>query len=98
MPRLSFTPNLERHLACPSARVPGDTVIAVLTAAFRDNPRLRGYLLDDQGRLRKHVNIFVNNEPVTDRDFLTDRVADGDEVFVFQALSGGAADLEISGG
>jgi sulfur carrier protein ThiS len=89
MPRLSFTPNLERHLACPSARLPGDTVIAVLTAAFKGNPRLRGYLLDDQGRLRKHVNIFVNNEPVTDRDFLTDRVAEGDEVFVFQALSGG---------
>jgi sulfur carrier protein ThiS len=98
MPRLSFTPNLERHLACPSARLPGDTVIAVLTAAFEGNPRLRGYLLDDQGRLRKHVNIFVNNEPVTDRDFLTDRVTDGDEVFVFQALSGGATDSQIGGG
>lgn len=89
MPRLSFTPHLERHLACPAMEAAGTTVMEVLAAAFAENPRLRSYLLDDQGRLRKHVNVFINAEPVTDREFLSDPVAAADEVFVFQALSGG---------
>lgn len=92
MPRLAFTPNLRRHLACPEMDVAGDTVMAVLAAAFATNPRLKSYLLDDQGRLRRHVNVFVNSAPVIDRDYLSDPVAPRDEVFVFQALSGGKGD------
>ncbi len=89
MVRVSFTPNLARHVACPPQRVGGSTVRAALDAVFRGNPQLRSYVLDDQGRLRKHVNIFLNDESVRDRDGLSDAVAPGDEVFVFQALSGG---------
>jgi molybdopterin converting factor small subunit len=89
MARISFTGHLTRHLACPDADAPGATVAEVLEAVFADNPRLRGYLLDDQGRVRKHVNIFINDEAIADRDGLSDPVAEGDEIFVFQALSGG---------
>ncbi|MBT8472551.1 MAG: MoaD/ThiS family protein, partial [Marinicaulis sp.] len=38
---------------------------------------------------RKHVNIFINDEMVSDRVKLSDAVAPDDEIFVFQALSGG---------
>jgi molybdopterin converting factor small subunit len=89
MPRVSFTNNLQRHLDCPETRVPGDTVRAILNATFEQNPKLRSYLLDDQGGLRQHVNIFVNNEAVRDRSGLTDPVRQTDEIFVMQALSGG---------
>ncbi len=89
MPRVSFTGNLRRHLACPPAMVEGATVRAALDAVFTDNPRLRSYVLDDQGRLRQHVNVFVNDRPVADRTGLADAVGAGDEVFVLQALSGG---------
>lgn len=89
MARVSFTKNLERHLACPSVEVSGETVRTVLDAVFETNPPLRSYLLDDQGGLRQHVNIFVNETAVRDRRGLTDPVADGDHVFVMQALSGG---------
>jgi len=84
-----FTSNLDRHLSCPLARVTGATVDEALKEVFAHNPRLRSYLLDDQGRLRKHVNVFVNNSLVQDREGLSDPVCDNDEVFVFQALSGG---------
>jgi sulfur carrier protein ThiS len=57
--------------------------------AFATEPKLRGYVLDDQGRLRQHVTIFVNGEMLRDRARQTDRVTDADEIFVFQALSGG---------
>ena len=67
MPRISFTSNLKRHLACPTAEVTGATVADALAQVFADNPRLRSYLLDDQGHLRKHVVIYVNQQPVRDR-------------------------------
>jgi len=87
--QVSFTDNLQRHLSCPTEDVRGDTVSAVLDGVFRTNPKLRSYLLDDQGRLRQHVAVFVNDRPVCDRERLSDRVGGADEVFVFQALSGG---------
>ena len=89
MGRISFTENLRRHVACPPATADGDSVRKVLDDVFRSNPQLRSYLLDDQGRLRKHVNVFVNSRAVTDRVGLSDPVGADDEVFVFQALSGG---------
>ncbi len=89
MARVSFTANLQRHLSCPDHTVPGSTVQAVLDQVFATEPRLRSYILDDQGRLRKHVAIYINGDRIADRITLTDPVADGDEIFVFQALSGG---------
>jgi len=60
-----------------------------LDAVFEAHPRLRGYVLDDQSRLRKHVVVFVNGDMVRDRDGLSDPVAADAELFVMQALSGG---------
>ena len=89
MTQVSFTENLRRHVECPPVAVAGVTVREVLDAVFADNPRLRSYILDDQGRVRRHVNVFINNEVVSDRLRLSDPVGPSDEVFVFQALSGG---------
>ena len=89
MPRVTFTSNLQRHLDCPSLEVAGTQVAEVLNAVFVEKPLLRSYIVDDQGRLRRHVNVYVNNAMVRDRDGLSDPVGSNDEVFVFQALSGG---------
>jgi sulfur carrier protein ThiS len=89
VPRVAFTANLERHLSCPVRNVPGDTVRGVLDGVFATQPRLRSYILDDQDRVRRHVAIYINGERITDRLHLADPVEEADEVFVFQALSGG---------
>ena len=89
MARIAFTANLERHLSCPVQTVPGDSVRAVLDAVFATQPRLRSYILDDQDRVRRHVAIYVNGDRIADRNRLGDPVTEADEVFVFQALSGG---------
>ena len=89
MARVAFTANLQRHLACPVQSAPGATVRLVLDQVFAAQPRLRSYILDDQDRVRRHVAIYVNGDRIADRDQLSDAVTDEDEIFVFQALSGG---------
>jgi sulfur carrier protein ThiS len=89
VPTVCFTPALQRFLPAPSAEVGGATVRQALAAVFEQRPALRGYLLDDQGVLRRHVNVFVNGEAVRDRARLSDAVKPEDEIYVFQALTGG---------
>ena len=89
MVHLRFTPNLLRHLPVTDTQLAGNTVAEVLQAYFVEHAQLRGYVLDDQGQLRKHVAIFVNQTLIQDRVGLSDRLGEDDEVFVAQALSGG---------
>lgn len=67
------------------------TVREVLDAYFAEHPAVRNYVLDDSGTVRKHVAVFHNDDLIVDRSALTDTVADGDRLQVFQALSGGRA-------
>jgi molybdopterin synthase sulfur carrier subunit len=89
VPRVSFTGNLRRHVDCASRDVAGATVADALAAVFAGNPPLRGYVLDDQGAVRRHVVIFVGDKPIQDRRALSDSVPAGAEITVMQALSGG---------
>lgn len=89
MPRVAFTPNLQRHVACPPTVAPGRTVREVLDAVFAANPQARGYVLDDQGELRPHMLVFVDGAQVADRAGLSDEVREDGDVYVMQALSGG---------
>lgn len=84
-----FTPNLQRHVACPRRDAPGATVREVLEAVFADNPRLRGYIVDERGALRRHMTVFVDGRQLVDRERLTDPVEPRSEIYVMQALSGG---------
>lgn len=89
MPRVVFTPNLQRHITAPAMNVSAATVREALEAVFAEHPRLRGYVEDDQGCLRKHMVIFVDGRPVLDRHALQDLVSPSSEIYVMQALSGG---------
>ncbi|HEX5325106.1 MAG TPA: hypothetical protein VFW75_00420 [Acetobacteraceae bacterium] len=89
MPTVSFTPALQRFLTAGSVQVSGSSVNQALAAVCASRPALRGYVLDDQGVLRRHVNIYINGQPIGDRLRLTDRVGADDEIYVSQALTGG---------
>ncbi|MDZ4842731.1 MAG: MoaD/ThiS family protein [Hyphomicrobium aestuarii] len=89
MATVAFTANIQRHVACPAVDVPGKTVREALEAVFAANPNARGYVLDDQGALRRHMTIYVDGVIITDRVRLTDPVGEASSIYVFQALSGG---------
>jgi hypothetical protein len=89
MPHVTFTANIQRHIACPPTDASGTTVREVLERVFAANPAARSYVLDDQGAVRKHMVVFVDGRQIIDRAAQSDRVAPGAEIYVAQALSGG---------
>ncbi|MEP1741298.1 MAG: MoaD/ThiS family protein [Kangiellaceae bacterium] len=89
MPTVVFTSNLKRHLDCPPQQVSGGSLHDVLKSIFSDNPKLVSYIVDDQFRIRKHILISIDNELITDRIHLTDKVTSESKIYIFQALSGG---------
>jgi hypothetical protein len=89
MAKVVFTPNVQRHVACPEAESRGRTVREVLDNVFAANPEARGYVLDDQSALRRHMTIFVDGRMIRDRARLADPVHATSRLYVFQALSGG---------
>jgi hypothetical protein len=89
MPRVVFTPQLRRFTETPEVDSPAPTLAAALDDAFRVNPRLRGYILDDQGHLRANVVVFIDGERSVDRIGLSDPLREHSRVHVLQALSGG---------
>jgi molybdopterin synthase sulfur carrier subunit len=89
MASVRFTRNIQRHVECPTLDVPGSTLADVLNAYFATNPRARGYVLEDDGRLRKHMALFINGQQIDDRNTLSDTVPSGAVIDVVQSLSGG---------
>jgi hypothetical protein len=89
MATVRFTRNIQRHVECPTREVSGATLRVVLDGYFHENARARGYVLDDQGRIRQHMVVFIDGEMVRDRDALSDAVGPHSTIDVIQALSGG---------
>lgn len=71
---------------CASVEADGATVAELLADLDRRFPGIRFRVVDEQGRLRDHMKVFVNREAVRD---LGHAVAESDDVMLMQALSGG---------
>ena len=65
------------------------TVGAVFAALEQEHPALRRRLTDEQGALRRHVNVFLGNDNVRDLDGLGTTLTDGDELLVLPSVAGG---------
>jgi len=87
--RLVFTQQLRRFTETPQLDVTVGSLRAALEAAFAINPRLRGYVLDDQGHLRANVVVFIDGRRSAERQRLDDTLSPDSQVYVMQALSGG---------
>ncbi|MGH6610164.1 MAG: MoaD/ThiS family protein [Burkholderiaceae bacterium] len=89
MPHLEFAPALQRHAKSPPVSASVQSLQSLLTAAFEQQPALQPYVLDDQGRVRKHVAVFINGRLLHDRKQLDVPLAADDRIYIAQALSGG---------
>ncbi len=92
MPVVEMTSHLYRFFPQLQGRtisVPAGSVAEVLRALETIAPGFSDYVLDEQGALRRHVTVSVNDTLVIDRMHLSDRVPEDGTVYIFQALSGG---------
>jgi len=70
-------------------RVRGRTLPEALEAAYDAVPQLRYHLTLESGDLRPHILCIVNGESVLRDEVATTTLADGDEILIHQAISGG---------
>ena len=92
MPRVGLTRHLFQFFPDLEGRaleVDGSTVREVVEEMEALAPGFAFYVCDERGRLRQHVNAFVDKDRVADRTTLTDAVPAGSTVHFIQALSGG---------
>jgi hypothetical protein len=88
MAQVHFTSWL-RELAPDPFQADGATVGAALEVVFQARPQVRSYVLDDRGRLRKHVCVFVDGARLNNSGALARTIGPQSKLHVMQALSGG---------
>jgi hypothetical protein len=89
MAQLIFTQQLGRFMTVPQVETDAADLRGALEQAFDAHPKLRGYVLDEQGHLRRNVVIFIDGRRTGDRAILNDALAPQSNVYILQALSGG---------
>ncbi len=90
MPTLKFTYALKRFFpGLEKTQAKGSSLSQIIDELENKFPRFRTYILDEQGRLRQHVNIFIDGNMINDRIELSDSFSENSEIYIMQALSGG---------
>jgi sulfur-carrier protein len=90
MPTVKFTKALRRFFPqLKDTPAKGKTLAEILHEIEANYPGMCSYVLDEQGSLRKHVNIFIDGTMINDRSKLTDPFSENSEIYIIQALSGG---------
>ena len=79
-----FFPTLEN-----SEWVEASSLIELLNVLNDKYPGIKGYLLDENDCLRDHVNIFIGNDQIPDKNDLSVILKRNDEILIIQAISGG---------
>ena len=86
MPRMILSGSVREHAGgIGIIDVGGATAAAAIQALQAAYPALRGWIVDEQGALRRHVKLFLRGEAIA----LDAPLAPGDEVHVVAAISGG---------
>ena len=72
------------------------TVTEVLERLTNEYTKLRAHLLQQDGRLRNFVNVYVNDRDIRDLDGEETRVVDGDEISIVPSIAGGSAPVDTA--
>ncbi len=82
---------LRVHVDVPATvKVDGGNAREAVDALIMAYPELQRFVLDDARRLRQHVNIYINDALIFDREQLSDALCSGDRLYILPAVSGGA--------
>jgi molybdopterin converting factor small subunit len=76
---------LEKLAGSSELTIEGGTVTELLKALEEEHSGLEGWILDERGVLRRHINVFVNGEPAEPDGPVDDK----DKIEILPAISGG---------
>jgi sulfur-carrier protein len=76
---------LEKLAGSSELTIEGGTVTEVLKALEEEHSGLDGWILDERGVLRRHINVFVNGEPAEPDTAVEEK----DKIEILPAISGG---------
>ena len=90
MPTVRF-PNVMKYYVNNQAEffVPASTVQELVDRVVEQYPNVKFHLVDSEGRLRKHFNIFVNSVHIRDLQGMETPLQDGDKVILMASAAGG---------
>ena len=71
------------------AAVQGATVIEALNNALEKYPALKTHVFDSDGKLRRHINVFINDENIRDLEGLETELKEEDRITLLASISGG---------
>ena len=70
--------------------VPASTVQDVVSQVIEQYPSIKFHLLDSEGKLRKHFNVFVNGTHIRDLNGMDTRLKEEDQVILMASAAGGS--------
>jgi len=70
-------------------QVTGSTVSQAITDLTTQYPTIRTHIVDNQGKLRRYVNLFVNQENINNLDGLDTSIEESDKIILMPSISGG---------
>jgi sulfur-carrier protein len=69
--------------------VTGQTIAAVLDDLVKQHPAIQAHLFDSSGKVRRHINLFVNANNIRDLNGLETPVSENDVIKVLPSITGG---------
>jgi len=90
MPNVRF-PNVMKFYVNNQSEfnVPASTINELIEKVIRQYPSIKFHLVDSDGNLRRHFNIFVNGTHIRDLDGMETRLNDNDKVILMASAAGG---------
>lgn len=88
MLKVALTANLQKYYPNAKFEMAAGSVRELLKKMDQQREGFSHYILEDDARIRKHVNIFVNGELI-DKSAIDTKLSAGTQVHIMQALSGG---------
>jgi sulfur-carrier protein len=90
MALINFTSALKRFYPdLKPVQIQASTIGEALLELNQFYPHLSDFLIDEHGALRQHINVFIGDNMINDRETLADTIGEKEEILIFQALSGG---------
>lgn len=86
MPHMRLRGTLKKLAGGADHELVGATVCELVGALELEHPAVHGWIVDERGQIRRHINVFVNGEWASGETV----VASGDRVEVIPAISGGS--------